>query len=576
MKSLYQKRIQKRTAILIVFFLIWFGTISFRLIQLQVLSHKRLKTIVSQQNQDKTEILPKRGTIYDRYGNILARSLPCPSVSYTPTENETQEVQYKRIRNLKKILNLTKEKIQTIKSRIDENRPFTWIKRKIDPATANQIKEMDLPGVSFQEESNRFYPQGSLAAYTLGRVDIDEIGQSGIEYRYNSILQGEKGERLNLRDAKRRGYRFETLKNPIPGEDLVLTIDETIQYYAARALKRAMVNSDAKWGTVIVSHPATGEILAMASCPEIDLNHPPKPVTLLDQNPAIHFTFESGSAFKIITASAALESGLVSPNDVFDCSPGTRQIANKTFRDHEKFEKLTFSEIIIHSSNVGTTYVGDKIGEELINTMIRNYGFGAITGIDLPAEENGLLHPMDDWSALSLPSLSIGYEVSVTATQMLQAVNIVANHGVLVPFQIVKNIPKDPSGYRRVISENTAKELTKMLGGVVREGTGIQAQINGYQVAGKTGTAQKFDPALGRYTSSAHLAVFVGFVPTDDPVLSMIIVIDQPQGKYYGGDVAAPVFKEIGTLVLRHQGIPQKIDLTQPIITAGLQSSEKE
>lgn len=576
MKSLYQKRIHKRTAILIVFFLIWFGVITFRLIQLQVLNHIHLKTLVNQQNQNITEILPKRGTIFDHNRNILACSLPSPSVFFAPSENETPAVQFQRIQKLRKILKLSDKRLQAIKTALDENKSFIYLGRKINPDTAAKIKALELPGVNFLEESNRFYPQGRLAAHILGHVDIDEIGLSGIEYKYNSVLEGEKGERLNLKDAKRRGYRFEIIKNPVPGQDLVLTIDEAIQYYAARAIENAVKSSQAEWGTVIISHPPTGEILAMASYPDCDLNNPPNDIQRLERNPAIHYIFDPGSVFKIITASAALESNLVSPYDTFDCSPGTRRIATKVFRDHEKFEKLTFSEIIIHSSNVGTTYISDRLGEKILHDMIRNYGFGVPTGIDLPAEERGLFHSLEDWSALSLPSLSIGYEISVTAIQMLQAVNIVANRGMLIPFRIVKNSTEEPAPPRRIISKATASMLTKMLGGVVREGTGTQARINGYRAAGKTGTAQKYDHSLGRYTSAEHLAVFTGFVPLTDPVLSIIVVIDEPQGKYYGGDVSAPVFREIGTLVLRHMGIPQQMDLTQSMLTAGLGGSERK
>jgi len=578
MKDLYQKKIGQRTTLLILFFMLWFGVIIFRLVQLQVIQHPRLKARVIDQNQDKVDILPRRGTIFDRYGNIFARSIPCQSVFLSPFKDETNELHFQKINRLKKILGLSAEDIRKIKTRIKKKNNFIYIKRKISPEAAEKVKNLNLSGIFFEEESKRFYPQKNLAAHVIGRVNIDNKGQSGIEITYDSILGGKKGKRLNLIDAKKRQYKYEILKNPQPGKDLYLTIDETIQYYASRELKKAVLKARAKWGTVIVSNPESGEILAMANYPDFNLNHPPSQLSLTDRIKAIHPRFDPGSTFKIILASAALESKKVSLNDKFDCSKGYRRISGKTIRDHHRYDILTFPEVIIHSSNVGATLISDKLGKKTFYNMIKAYGFGSKTGIDLWAEEKGTFHSLDKWEAISPASLSIGYEISVTAIQMLQAVNVLANRGVIIPFRIAKNIPKkfesNPGEHKRVLSTQTALILTDILTKVVTEGTGKEANIIGYTVAGKTGTAQKLDQKTGRYSSNSHISLFTGFVPADKPVISMIVVIDDPQGKYYGGEIAAPVFRDIGAYTLQYLQIPQETSPSQPLITARLERQD--
>jgi cell division protein FtsI (penicillin-binding protein 3) len=298
-------------------------------------------------------------------GNILARSLPIQSVFYSPFKGEPSHLQLEKIKKLKKILGLSWNELQNINKRIEKNSSFIWIKRKVDPEKEKKVRKLSLSGVYFLEENKRFYPNGKLAAHLLGRVNIDDVGASGIEYKYNSVLEGKKGEHLILRDAKKREYRFETLKEPEAGKDLILTIDETIQYYAEKELERAMRKTEASGGTVIISQPSTGEILAMANYPTCDLNNPPPIPLSLDRNKAIHHNFEPGSTFKIVTASAALEARKVSLTDSFDCSKGFIRIAGKTIRDHELFGVLSFPEVIIHSSNVGTIQFGQSIGEEI-------------------------------------------------------------------------------------------------------------------------------------------------------------------------------------------------------------------
>ncbi|NOR12989.1 MAG: hypothetical protein GQ545_07020 [Candidatus Aminicenantes bacterium] len=579
MKNPRQKKINNRTIILLFFLFIWLGVIILRLVELQVIQHTKFKAEVLNQNHDVKAIFPQRGTIFDRSGNIFARSLPRPSIFYNLPKDESFESHREKINKLRKMLDLSSKNLASIYARIKKGKSFIWIKRKVETEVADRVKELNLSGIHFDEENQRFYPQGKRAAQLLGRVNIDDRGQSGIEYKYNTFLEGEKGKRLILRDAKNREYRFEILKDPEPGKDIILTIDETIQYIAEKELANALRKTQALWGTVIVSHPATGEIAAMANYPTFNLNSPPVNVSRVERNRAIHHTFDPGSTFKIVTASAALENKSVRMHEVFDCTSGKIRIPGKTVWDHKKMGILTFPDVIVHSSNVGTIQVGERIGKKNLYTMIKAYGFGQKTGIDLPAEEKGIFRPIKNWTDISLYSLSIGYEISITAIQMLQAISTVANRGIVTSPRIVKKILM-PSGerqevpvqFRRVISEETAQTLSQILQNVVLRGTGTEAQIDGYSVAGKTGTAQKFDPSIGRYSNRIHTASFVGFVPVENPVLAIVVVIDEPKGKFYGGDVAAPVFKEIASQILRYLQVPKADAFTKTITTARVRS----
>ncbi len=579
MKNLRQKKINNRTILLLFFLFIWLAVIILRLVELQVIQHTKFKAKVLNQNHDIEAILPQRGTIFDRSGNIFARSLPRPSIFYNLPKDESFESHREKINKLRKMLDLSSKNLASIYARIKKGKSFIWIKRKVEPEVADRVKELNLSGIHFDEENKRFYPQGKRAAQLLGRVNIDDRGQSGVEYKYNTFLEGEKGNRLILRDAKNREYRFEILKDPEPGKDIILTIDETIQYIAEKELANALRKTGALWGTVIVSHPATGEIAAMANYPTFNLNSPPVNVSRIERNRAIHHTFDPGSTFKIVTASAALENKSVRMHEVFDCTSGKIRVPGKTVWDHKKMGILTFPDVIVHSSNVGTIQIGERIGKKNLNTMIKAYGFGQKTGIDLPAEEKGIFRPVENWTDISLYSLSIGYEISITAIQMLQAISTVANRGIVTSPRIVKKIlmssgerQEVPVQFRRVISEETAQTLSQILQNVVLRGTGTNAQVDGYSVAGKTGTAQKFDPSIGRYSNRIHTASFVGFVPVENPVLAIVVVIDEPKGKFYGGDVAAPVFKEVASQTLRYLQVPKADAFTTTLKTARVRS----
>jgi len=571
----YQKKVRKRTRILAFLLTVWVIGIFIRLIDLQVFLHAGFKAQVVKQNQDRTKILPERGTIYDRNGKILARSIPVPSIFYSPPAEESFELQMKTIRRLEATLGLSAKDVERIKSRLQKKFSFAWIKRKVDAATAQRVKALGLNGVSFRDEPKRFYPQAKLAAHVLGGVDIDDKGQSGIELAYDKILRGKEGEVLLFRDVKRREYYSEVLQEPQSGQDITLTIDENIQYIAQRGLEKAVLENRANWAAAIVSRPDSGEILAMASYPAFDPNtYPPPPEQEL--NRATRYNFEPGSTFKIVTASAALETRAVSLNEIFDCSEGSIAVPGSPIRDHKKFGLLTLPGVVAHSSNVGMIRVGQRLDPDAFYRTIQNFGFGRKTGLDLPAEESGLLMPPKKWSRRSLSALAIGYEISVTAIQILQAMNIIANRGLLIAPRIVSAVEgssvtgqEEPAPPDRIISEKTAETLIKILEQAVLEGTGQAAGINGYTVAGKTGTAQKIDPELKRYSSSKHIASFVGFVPVEKPAISMIVVLDEPQkAEHYGGQIAAPVFREISSQVLRYLRVNPQKSLMKAALTA--------
>lgn len=570
---------RKKVKFIFLIILLWMCLIVARLIDLQVIEHKKLKTEVIEQSQDLIKVLPTRGTIYDRNGKILARSLPAASVFFSPAKEEPLEKQIKNIYQIKNLLNLSDGELKKITSNIEKRKRFTWIKRKIPLEVADQLKQLKLPGIYLIEENRRYYPQGPLACHLLGGVNIDEAGLAGVEYYYNSELRGEEGQKLIMRDARRKEFFIQTVKDTKPGKDLYLTIDSTIQYIAEKELQLAVEKFGANWGTVVILQPQTGEILALANYPNYDPNDfPPAEAQMV--NRAIQHTYEPGSTAKIVTAAAARELAGLSPSTYYDCSQGYIAFGGTTVRDHERMKILSFPEVFIHSSNVGTIKIADLIGEEKIYRMFKLFGFGQKTGIDLPGEESGVLHPLSKWRKSSL-RVAIGYEVAATPLQILRAMNVYATGGYLVQPRVTRSTAapitdvisadiNNLSEWPRIISPKTVNELVETVFiQVVEKGTGMAARIDGYTIAGKTGTAQKFDPELRAYSFKKHVASFVGFAPAEHPLLTMVVVIDEPKGALqYGGQVAAPVFREIARKVLLYlqeppRKMPEKFILAQ-------------
>lgn len=549
-----------RARVLILFFALasFLSLVLLRLFSLQIGQHQSLLEKASRQHRRLIPLVGRRGSIYDRHGRELAVSLVAASVFAQPREVRDPEGTASK---LSPLLNLP---AQEIVRKLESDRTFVWLKRRIDPAEAERIAELHLEGIHLIPEGKRYYPRRELAAHILGFVGMDDKGLEGVEYYYDDLLGGRPRWVRSFKDGLRRTIFLEEGKAS-PAYDLYLTIDEVIQYLTARELERAVAKARAKGGTAIVMDPRTGEVLALANLPSYDPNRYEEAPPHYRRNRAVVEVYEPGSAFKVIMAAAALEEGLVKPQDRFHGEMGFIQVGGITIRDHERYGWLTFREVIAHSSNVGAIKVGMKLGRSLYYSYISGFGFGNQTGIDLPGEAAGLVRRPQSWSPVSLGALSIGYEIAVTPIQMLTAISAIANGGNLVKPLVAKALVA-PDGrvvrefrpllLRRVISEETARVLTDLLKEVVTEGTGKLAAVEGYEVAGKTGTAQKPDPTTGRYSHRKLIASFVGFVPADDPRLAILVLIDEPQGEGWGGSVAAPAFREIAKGALKYLKVP--------------------
>lgn len=548
-----------RARVLVLFCVVasFFGLVTLKLFSLQVQQHRQLLERADRQHRRLIPLASRRGTVFDRHGRDLAVSLEAASAFAQPAAVRDPR---KTARELSPILRLPPSEIL---KKLQGGRSFVWLKRRIDPDQAQAIKQLRLEGIHLIPESKRYYPKQELAAHVLGFVGMDDRGLEGLEYHYDALLGGGPRWAVSHRDALGRIIFKE--EDPSPGYDVKLTLDEFIQYITERELERAVEKAKALGGTAIVMDPKTGEVLALASFPTFDPNRYQASPPTSRRNRATVDVYEPGSTFKVIMAAAALEEGRVTHQERFYGEQGTIQVGRVTIRDHEPYGWLTFGEVLAYSSNVGAIKVGMKLGKSLSYSYISSFGFGSPTGIDLPGESRGLIRRPKSWSLVSLGALSIGQEIAVTPIQLATAMAVVANGGVLVrPFLMKEVIAPDgrvlkvtkPLRIRRVLSEATARALTDLLKMVVTEGTGTLAALEGYEVAGKTGTAQKLDPATGRYSRRKLIASFVGFVPASAPKLLILVMIDEPKGEAWGGTVAAPAFREIASGALKYLKIP--------------------
>jgi cell division protein FtsI (penicillin-binding protein 3) len=468
---------------------------------------------------------------------------------------------------------ILKTEPQDILARFKSSRAFCWIARKLDNDTAARIRDLNLKGIYFEKESKRFYPKRELAAQAIGFVGLDDEGLGGLERSLNSPMRGKPGQMLISLDARRHWFgRVE--KQPDPGENVVLTLDEKIQYIAERELDAAMQRTHAAAATVIVQNPKTGEILALANRPTFDANafHISDPQKM--KNRAVSDIYEPGSTFKMVTIAAALEEKITNPDEVIDCQNGAIYIGNVRIRDHKAYGLLTVSQILANSSDVGAIKLGLRLGEERFDRYIRAFGFGSQTGIELPGETRGITKPVSRWSKVSIGAISMGQEIGISPVQLISMVSTIANDGVYTPPRIVAGTrdPNDPTGkvifhpapQHRVVSTVTAVEMKKMLEGVVLFGTGKKSILEGYTSAGKTGTAQKADPATGGYSKTKYVASFAGFAPAYDPAITIAVILDSPVGPHEGGQVAAPVFKAIAQQTLAYLNVPQDVAPDNP------------
>jgi cell division protein FtsI (penicillin-binding protein 3) len=550
-------RYRSRALVLTGCLLLFLGAIVLRLGYLQILRHDELARLAERQYSKTIPLRPERGLILDRNGYALAVSAPVESVYALPGRISD------RAAVAAVLAPYLGERPRDLEQRLASDRPFVWVKVKIPPATAEAVRAQRLPGIGTVPEALRFYPNRELAAHVLGFVGRDDRGLEGIELANDKTLAGEAGLALVERDALGRDMTGQPtiLKAPTPGTGLVLTIDATVQYLAERELEAAWRATGAKAGMVLAMDPRTGEILAMAMRPTFNPNAYQSATPEQWRNRAVTDPFEPGSTFKAILAAAALEEGVARPGDRFYGEQGVITIANRTIHDWKKYGWLTFQQVLQYSSNVGAIKVGLQVGRERYYRHVTAFGFGSLTGVGLPGESRGQLRPPDRWSGLSLASISIGQEVSVTGVQILAAFGALANGGRLMQPYVVRAF-LDPNGQevrrteprpvRQVISAQTAATLTDILTSVVAEGTGHKAVVQGYAVAGKTGTAQKPDPVTHVYSRKPGVLSFIGFVPSSAPRLVILALLDEPKTAVWGSEAAAPIFAAVAAPVLRH------------------------
>jgi len=557
MKVKEKKSIRFRIYVVATFFIIGLGVILARAYQLHVLEKDRLGAIARAGYIGTTKLPPKRGTVFDREGHELALSVEVGSVYAHPRQIKEKA---KTARRLSLIL---KERHGNILNLLKSKSPFVWIKRRIDPDLAKRVDALNLEGVNITTETRRYYPEKEVAAHLIGFSGIDNQGLEGLERRYEEYLRGPQYSIIQMRDAMGRSF---SISRPIPSgrgmRNLILTIDRDIQYKAQQALKSAVKKARAKGGHCLVVDPETGEILAMAVIPEFNPNIFSKYKPYQWRNRAITDCFEPGSTIKAFLLAASLEERIVTPDTQFDCEHGKYAVGAHVIHDCHEYGVLSVADIVKLSSNIGAIKIGKKLGYATFCEYLRKFGFGSKTRIDLLGERKGFVRATEKTRELDRTTLFFGHGMSTTSLQLAMAMAAIANGGKLMRPYVVKAIIDEsgrkvketcPEVVRRVVSHETAKEVTRVLEGVVsREGTGTRASIEGFRVAGKTGTSQKIDPKTKRYSKTKYEAIFVGFVPVNKPKLVILVMIDEPKGVSYGGVVAAPVFKEIGQWSLSH------------------------
>lgn len=571
---------QKRLLQVFAFLAAWAVVVVARLVQVQIFRHDDYTNRAVRQQERTLALNPVRGSIFDSRLRILAESVSAESVYADPQAIADPRATAKRLASVH-ALGMTE---RTIAEKIASDSGFVWIARQLPLNVAAEVRELKLPGIYFLEEYRRSYPRGTLAANVVGYVGVDGEGLAGVEHSFDSFVRGHAGRVTLLRDARRGVYLVggEGANRPIDGNHVVLTIDSVIQFVTERALARAVGQYDAAGGSAIVMDPSDGAILAMSSIPTFDPNRFRDFPPVAWRNRNVQDMYEPGSTFKIVTASAGLEEGVVTPSQILDCGNGSIEVANVEIHEHggNRYGLLTFEDVMVHSSNVGAVRVGLALGQQRFYDYIRRFGFGERMGIQLPGETAGLVRRTEKWSSLSNASMSIGQEIGVTPLQIARAMATIANGGIRVEPRIVDRVV-DRNGetiYRpprptpvRVISEKTAAVLNEILKAVVARGTGGNAALAEHIVAGKTGTGQK--AVRGGYASDRFVASFAGYLPADRPRLVILIVVDEPKGAQYGGTVAAPAFREIAEATLRYLGVApsipsRSIGVARPMLAA--------
>jgi cell division protein FtsI (penicillin-binding protein 3) len=545
---------------------LWFAALGARLYWLQVERHDHYAKKAAQQHQRVLDLEPPRGTIYDARGRVLAVSVDVESVTADPQAVVDAKTTAHRLAT---VLHLDAPELE---QRLRSERDFVFVARKLDPPVADAVRALNLPGIHFVRESKRYYPMRELGAQVLGFVGTDHKGLAGLEAHYDRLIAGRAGRRTVLRDAHRRTLlspRLATVE-ALPGADLHLTVDATVQYIVEKELAAAVEKNHARGGTALVLDPQTGAILGMATMPSFDPNRFAEAPQGRWKVGAVTDAYEPGSTFKMVTAAAVLAHGLLTPDDVLDCEQGGITLAGVLIRDHDRYGRLTVRQVLAKSSNVGMIKLALLLGQQRLYEQVRALGFGERTAVDLPGESPGIVRPLRSWSPLSKAYVSFGQEVSVTTLQLARAMAAVANGGRLLRPHVVASVEgehgverlDEPFEQGQALTPAVATQLEELLSEVVRAGTGRQAAIDGYPVAGKTGTAQKV--VGGRYSHRYFVSSFVGYAPIGDPRLVGVVALDEPWPVYYGGLVAAPAFASIARQVLLYWGVPPQPGLAPP------------
>lgn len=537
-----------------------------RAFELQVSHAPALKEMAEAQYQRDVHLSPKRGTIYDRHGAELAVSVEVDSLYANPREIRRAGVD--PVETADRLLTVVSFDRARIIERLSSDRLFVWVERHITPQQAARVRQLGIVGVHMVKEAKRYYPNRSLAAHVLGFANIDGEGLEGLELELNDRLRGSVQAVPAIRDRRGSVVFSEQLLDDraTQGDDIHLTIDKTIQHITERELELAVRTFEARAGTVVVIDPRSGEILALANYPSYDPNDPSASPAADRRNRAVTDRFEPGSTVKPFTVAAALAKGTVGARQLIDCGSGSMEVAEYTIHDSTPYDELTPAQVLAFSSNIGTARIGSTLGRRGLYRAFRSFGFGAPTGLPLPGETGGILRHYRRWYEMDAATISFGQGVSVTSVQMAFAMGTIANGGRLMDPVLTQRIVSAtgevvaetlPRSRRQVVPRATARLVGDMLTAVTGPGgTGEEAAIEGYLVAGKTGTAQKADYVRGGYTKDQWLASFVGFAPAEDPRLVISVVIDEPLIAYYGGVVAGPVFRRIGAAVLHHLGVP--------------------
>ena len=539
-----------RTRFFALFLALWAAVVVARLVQVQIAQGSRYRARAQRQQERRIDIKGSRGSILDRDGRELAVSVEAASVYAIPDDVENPRA---TAQALASAVGMTPADVL---EKLKSERGFVWVRRQIDAAAGEKVRALKLAGIHTLAEPKRFYPKGRLASSLLGYVGTDDAGLAGLEHLYDKTIAGKPGEIVALTDARRSRYgETETASSRAAeeGASLVLSLDSGVQFAAEHELTAAMLEHHARSGSVVVLDPWNGEILAMASWPDFDPNDFARTPAEGRRNHAIADTYEPGSTFKIVTGALAVDGGVVSLDEIIDTGDGTIRVANTTIQeaDHHRYGALTLGGVLEHSSNIGIIRVGLRLGARRLYDGARSFGVGQPTGVDLPGENAGIFRPLARWSALSNAEISMGQEVSLNALQLARIGAVIANGGKLVQPHVVTKIVEPGGKVRaiatpepvRVVSEATARSLANIMVGVVERGNSGKAAIPGFSVAGKTGTAQK--AGMGGYMPGHHVPNFVGFAPADAPRCVAVVVLEEPQGKYYAADVAAPLFSRV-------------------------------